>query len=105
MTPTDDVTGASYRDAALPLVDRVEDLLARMTLDEKLAQLGCVWSTQLMTDEAFSDAAAQRLLANGTGHVTPVAASAGLRPHGLAEFHNTIMTASCRCAPPSLRSL
>ena len=25
-----------------------------MTLDEKLAQLGCVWSTQLVADDRFS---------------------------------------------------
>ncbi|MFN8640204.1 MAG: hypothetical protein U0802_00505 [Candidatus Binatia bacterium] len=36
------------------MADRVDDLLARMTLDEKLAQLGCVWSTQLVADEAFA---------------------------------------------------
>lgn len=83
---------AAYRDAALPVPQRVDDLVARMTLDEKLAQLGCVWSTQLVTDEAFSDSAAQRLMSNGTGHVTRVAASTGLRPKGLAEFHNAIQT-------------
>ena len=35
-----------YTDQTLTIDDRVEDLLGRMTLDEKLAQLGCVWSTQ-----------------------------------------------------------
>ncbi len=34
----------------------IEELLARMTLDEKLAQLGCVWSTQLVEDECLLDA-------------------------------------------------
>ena len=31
-----------YRDARKPVAARVEDLLAHMTLDEKLAQVGCV---------------------------------------------------------------
>ncbi len=32
-----------WRDASLPVADRVSDLLARMTLAEKLAQLGSLW--------------------------------------------------------------
>ena len=31
---------ARYRDASLPTAERVKDLLSRMTVDEKLAQLG-----------------------------------------------------------------
>ncbi len=67
---------------------RVEELLARMTLEEKLAQLGCVWSTQLVSDDAFSPAAAARLMPHGTGQVTRIAASTGLRPTGLARLAN-----------------
>ncbi len=29
-----------YRDAARPIAERVQDLMARTTLDEKIAQLG-----------------------------------------------------------------
>ena len=68
----------------------IEDLLARMTLDEKLAQLGCVWSTQLVEDDAFSTAAAQRLLAHGIGEITRIGASTGLRPRERAAFANAI---------------
>lgn len=32
-----------YKNAALPIEERVEDLLARMTLDEKIAQLHALW--------------------------------------------------------------
>src|SRR5580698_5581024 len=32
-----------WRDPSLPVADRVSDLLARMTLAEKVAQLGSVW--------------------------------------------------------------
>ncbi len=52
---------------------RVDDLLSRMTLDEKLAQIGCVWSTRLVEDEAFSEQRARELLGNGTGHITRIA--------------------------------
>ena len=37
-----------YRDAARPTSERVEDLLERMTLPEKLAQLGAVWGAELL---------------------------------------------------------
>ncbi len=32
-----------YKDASLPVEQRVQDLIQRMTLDEKLAQIQCVW--------------------------------------------------------------
>ena len=37
-----------YKDTGLSIDARVEDLIARMTLDEKLAQLGGVWSRPLL---------------------------------------------------------
>ena len=39
-----------YRDASLPAEQRVADLLARMTLEEKAAQMMCVW--QQKADDA-----------------------------------------------------
>ena len=32
-----------YKDGALPAAKRVKDLLSRMTLEEKAAQMMCVW--------------------------------------------------------------
>ena len=79
-----------YRDPTRPITERVADLLGRMTVAEKVAQLGCVWSTQLVADDTFSAGAAARVMAEGTGHVTRIAASTGLRPDGLARFGNQI---------------
>ena len=79
-----------FRDPARPLDERVADLVGRMTLDEKLAQIGCVWSTQLVDDEAFSAAKAAEQMPHGTGHVTRIAASTGLRPRENAAFMNAI---------------
>lgn len=31
-----------YKDPAVPVEERVEDLLSRMTLDEKIAQMGMI---------------------------------------------------------------
>ena len=51
--------GAPYRDAQQPFDRRVADLLGRMTLEEKLAQMGCAWSTSLIRDGAFAPAKAR----------------------------------------------
>lgn len=81
---------APFRDASLPVADRVDDLIDRMTVEEKIAQLGCVWSTQLADEGGFSEAKAARRLANGTGQVTRIGATTGLRPPESAAFMNEI---------------
>ena len=61
---------ALYRDPAAPIEQRVEDLLARMTQDEKIAQLTAIWTqkNQLFErDGRFDPAAARRLYPNGIG--------------------------------------
>jgi len=81
---------ALYRDASLAIEDRVDDLISYMTLGEKLAQLGGVWSTELLSEQGFSDVNAANLMPNGTGQITRIAASTGLRPEGIAKLHNQI---------------
>ena len=68
----------------------IDALLGRMTLDEKLAQLGCVWCTALVRDDGFSSTAADRLLADGIGEITRIGATTGLRPRERAAFTNAI---------------
>ncbi len=79
-----------FRRASEPIERRLQDLLERMTLDEKLAQLGCVWSTALIENNSFSHEKARRALANGTGHITRIGSSTGLRPRESAAFMNDI---------------
>ena len=79
-----------YKDAGQPTDARADDLLGRMTLDEKLAQLGCVWSTHLAAGGHFSIDRARELLAHGTGHITRIGAATALRPHESAAFANQI---------------
>jgi beta-glucosidase len=60
----------AYKDPAAPLEQRVDDLLARMTLEEKIAQLTTVWTQKnQLLDRAgrFDPAAARRLHPNGIG--------------------------------------
>ncbi len=81
---------APFRNAALPAEARARDLLARMTLPERLAQIAGVWSTSLRDADEFSVEKAQRELAHGIGHVTRIGAATTLRPAESARFANQI---------------
>jgi beta-glucosidase len=63
----------TYKDPAAPVEQRVQDLLSRMTLEEKIAQITAVWSRKNdLLDERgnFNPEAAQRLYPAGIGHFT-----------------------------------
>ena len=63
-------TTPAYRNAGLPVEQRVEDLLGRMTLEEKVAQLLTVWTNKAeMLDAAFQfdPAKARQNFPNGIG--------------------------------------
>lgn len=63
---------AAYRDARAPIADRVRDLLGRMTLEEKVAQMIALWATksEIMEGLEFSDAKASANYPNGFGQIT-----------------------------------
>jgi beta-glucosidase len=79
-----------FRDPNRPVDERVGDLIGRMTLDEKLAQLGGVWLTSLVRDDRLDVDRATTLLRDGIGHVTRIGASTGLRPEASASLMNDI---------------
>ena len=88
----------SYKNPALQIGERVSDLLGRMTLEEKVAQLESTWqnhSQDLPPDEFFVDdkgqfdeAKARQLLKNGLGQVTRPSENRG--PREMAEFTNRL---------------
>lgn len=80
----------NYMDATLPLEQRVELLLAEMTLEEKIGQLGSFWIYEILDGVTFSPAKAARLLANGIGHVTRLGGGSNVRPHEAATLANAI---------------
>jgi beta-glucosidase len=83
--------GAPYLDPKQPLEARVGDLLARMSLDEKLAQIGCVWSSSLLDEGGgFCESRAREKLAHGVGHVTRIGGATVLAPAQSAAFANAI---------------
>ncbi len=82
---------ARYRDASLPIEQRVADLLARMTLDEKIAQLGSMWSFELFRSESELDPDLLRVrLASGIGQISRVAGATNLDAPGAAAAGNEI---------------
>src|SRR4029453_9257609 len=89
-TPTVDRQGPGYLDPASPLRERVEDLLARMTLEEKLAQLCSRWVFELAAGGGALVAAARDLLRHGIGQITRIAGASSLPPSEAAELANTV---------------
>ena len=88
---------APYRDRNCSVSERVADLLSRMTLDEKAAQMVCVWNLKketLLDDEGRFDAAkAARHYGNGHGLGQvgrPTDFGSGAGPRDSAELTNAI---------------
>jgi beta-glucosidase len=87
-----------YRNARLPIEQRVADLLSRMTLEEKIAQLEGAWENRqffkdpqaLFVDDkgVFLPERASVLLKNGLGEMSRP--SEGKGPRQMAEFTNTM---------------
>ncbi len=69
---------------------RVRELLARMTLEEKIAQLGSFSVHRLMTDGKFDIGKARELLKHGIGQITRVAGGSDLPPKEAAQLANEI---------------
>ena len=68
-----------YKNSRLPIEQRVADLLKQMTLEEKVAQLVCLWAqkpqagpqTDFSTDRGdFSPEKARAVMKNGIGQIS-----------------------------------
>jgi beta-glucosidase len=90
--------GLPYRDPKLPVEQRVSDLLSRMTLEEKIAQLEGAWENkQFFSDPqamfvdakgAFVPERAAALIKNGLGEISRP--SEHRDPRAMVEFTNTV---------------
>ncbi|MBV1687778.1 glycoside hydrolase family 3 C-terminal domain-containing protein [Novosphingobium sp. G106] len=61
----------AYRNTRVPMEDRVRDLLARMTLEEKVAQVRSMWmsKSRLLDGDVFSPEKAAAAIADGIGQI------------------------------------
>ena len=80
---------AIYKDPSAAVEARVEDLLARMTLEEKIAQITSVWESKVgILDKKFQldPAKLKRLYPNGIGQFS--------RPLELLEIESAVLKIS-----------
>jgi beta-glucosidase len=82
----------TYRNASSPISDRVQDLLVRMTLPEKVAQLGSAQVSELQESQSFAQAKAAGVLSKGIGQITRIGGGSTLDPRASAEMANAIQT-------------
>jgi beta-glucosidase len=84
------VAASPYLDPALPVGDRVADLLGRMTLEEKLAQLGSLWVFEVLDGDRVDPGRAQERLGAGIGQITRVAGATSFAMPVVARLANEI---------------
>jgi beta-xylosidase len=79
-----------YRDAQATIPERVADLVTRMTLAEKVAQLGSVWAFEIAGTDGLDRERSADLLGSGMGEITRLAGSTNLPPAAVARAANEI---------------
>ena len=84
-----------YLDPKFPIEQRVADLLSQMTLEEKVAQMLCVWQKKAGTlvNEAgeFDPEKARDAFPHGLGQIGRLSDTAGGRsPRQMAQLANAI---------------
>lgn len=88
-------TMAAYKNPALPIPQRVNDLINQMTLEEKVAQMMCIWKQRALIIDVETgilnrDALRQHFY-NGIGQMARLSDLAGgLAPTTMAELANQL---------------
>ncbi|MEP7358322.1 MAG: glycoside hydrolase family 3 protein, partial [Anaerolineales bacterium] len=94
-----------YRNPNLSNEARAEDLLARMNLDEKVAQLSAAWLAEVREEANFSPDKARTRVPNGIGQITRQAGGAPLSPEQAAQVTadlQTFLVANTRWGIPAM---
>ena len=93
-----------YKDADLPIEERVQDLLSRMTLEEKVAQMLAVNSEvkdsiEISEDGKINIDKIKSVLKNGIGQITRVSETRGgvsqtsdKGEKGMTAYENAVLT-------------
>ena len=80
----------AYRDTSLSTDRRAADLLALMTRNEKVAQLGAVWAFEVIDGEGVNVERLATLAQDGIGHLTRLVGATNLGPPAAARVGNAI---------------
>jgi beta-glucosidase-like glycosyl hydrolase len=84
------VTAEDFRNRDLPVVERVDDLLARMTLEEKVAQLTGIMPLRILGPDGLDRARLAEHLGDGIGQLSMVAMLAPDDPGPLVSIGNEV---------------
>ncbi|TXT64470.1 MAG: Beta-glucosidase [Promethearchaeota archaeon] len=80
-----------YQDTSLPINRRVKDLLSRMNMEEKVAQLTSEYGRDFVkANEELDDELLEKKLKHGIGHITRIGGSTTLLPQETAKIANRI---------------
>ncbi|MHB8085487.1 MAG: glycoside hydrolase family 3 N-terminal domain-containing protein [Dehalococcoidia bacterium] len=79
-----------YKDPGHTIEQRTADLLSRMNIDEKVAQLGGVWGMELLDGRRFCSAKAGNLIGNGIGQICRAGVGTMLTPEKIIDFINDL---------------
>jgi beta-glucosidase len=86
-----------YKNKNLSPEERTKDLLSRMTVDEKIMQLQCIWQTKptVFTNGDFDLVKATKVLKNGLGEIARInetggVGSPGFHPKEAALMYNKV---------------
>jgi beta-glucosidase len=87
----------AYKNKNLSPEARAKDLLSRMTLDEKLMQMQCIWQQKsaILTNGDFDNTKAEKSLKDGLGEIARIngdlgPTNPGLHPKEAASLYNKI---------------
>ena len=83
------MTVSPYRDPRVPIAERVADLLSRMTLEEKAAQVVGVFPTVFMGPSGPDPHKMREIIPHGVGHIC-MGGNLASRPEELASVLNSI---------------
>jgi len=78
-----------YMDPCAPIHLRVKDLLEKMTLEEKVAQLQSVWPS-MISKEALTEEKLKEFLGMGIGEITRISGALEVKPGDGARIANDI---------------